>query len=284
MPRAGRRSPIPASRTPTTSSTRSATSRPGWWRTPRPCRSARATCISRTSAQPNTLIGSSEADVHVLPPVGPGPDRAGAHLQRRAAGHRGGAPRASSSTRPRRRSSRRRSTCATRATTGSTETSTTCRARSLGIGDIQIRRLKFTLFGTVQGRKFTRGADIVLAEGLDRRGRGVRPPRVRGRARPTRTRRRTATSCRSRRPSRCRSGDKGSTGEREKPPLQRDRHAEGREAGILGNGVTLPFEIGPNLPAFTTICTLAQSAAERMPARLQDGYRDRRRRRSSTSR
>ena len=27
----------------------------------------------------------------------------------------------------------------------------------LGIGDIQIRRLKFTLFGTVQGRKFTRG-------------------------------------------------------------------------------------------------------------------------------
>ena len=27
----------------------------------------------------------------------------------------------------------------------------------LGIGDIQIRRLKFTLFGTVQGRRFTRG-------------------------------------------------------------------------------------------------------------------------------
>ena len=38
----------------------------------------------------------------------------------------------------------------------------------LGIGDIQIRRLKFTLFGTVQGRKFTRAPDLVLAEGLDR--------------------------------------------------------------------------------------------------------------------
>ena len=37
------------------------------------------------------------------------------------------------------------------------------------------------------------------------------------------------------------------------------------EAGILGNGVTLPFEIGPNLPAFTTICTLAQNAAGACP-------------------
>ena len=60
-------------------------------------------------------------------------------------------------------------------------------------------------------------------------------------------------------------GDKGSTGERQKPPLNVTVTQKDWEAGILGNGVTLPFEIGPNLPAFTTICTLAQNAAGACP-------------------
>ena len=38
------------------------------------------------------------------------------------------------------------------------------------------------------------------------------------------------------------------------------------EAGILGNGVTLPFEIGPHLAALGTVCTNAQLAADACPA------------------
>ena len=46
-----------------------------------------------------------------------------------------------------------------------------------GIGDIQIRHLGFTLYGTVQGRNFTRGPDVVQPEGLHRRRVRLRPPR-----------------------------------------------------------------------------------------------------------
>jgi hypothetical protein len=60
-------------------------------------------------------------------------------------------------------------------------------------------------------------------------------------------------------------GSRGTTGERQKPPLNVTVTQKAWEAGILGNGVKLPFEIGPNLPAFTTICTLAQNAAGACP-------------------
>ena len=47
-----------------------------------------------------------------------------------------------------------------------------------GVGDIQIRRLKFTLVRHRAGAQVHARSDVVLAEGLDRRGRGLRPRRA----------------------------------------------------------------------------------------------------------
>ena len=46
-----------------------------------------------------------------------------------------------------------------------------------GIGDIQVVHLGFTLYGTVQGRNYTRASDVVQPEDLDRRGVRLRPSR-----------------------------------------------------------------------------------------------------------
>ena len=105
----------------------------------------------------DTLIGSSEADVHVLPPVGPvltEPGRIYNVVQQGTEAGRlgiivdatsqgvpgGGVLRAQQGRLRPRRGSRQPAA-----------------RRSWVSADIQIRRLKFTLFGTVQGRRFTRG-------------------------------------------------------------------------------------------------------------------------------
>ena len=43
------------------------------------------------------------------------------------------------------------------------------------------------------------------------------------------------------------------------------------KAGILGNGVTLPFEIGPHLAALGTVCTNAAARGGRVPGGLEGG-------------
>ena len=61
-------------------------------------------------------------------------------------------------------------------------------------------------------------------------------------------------------------GSRGTTGERQHPPMSVHVTQQPGEAGILGNGVTLPFEIGPHLAALGTVCTTAQLAADACPA------------------
>jgi hypothetical protein len=61
-------------------------------------------------------------------------------------------------------------------------------------------------------------------------------------------------------------GTRGTTGERQHPPMTVKVTQQPGEAGILGNGVTLPFEIGPHLAALGTVCTNEQLAADACPA------------------
>ena len=211
----------------------------------------------------DTLIGSSEADVHVLPPVGPvltEPGRIYNVVQQGAeAGRLGIIVDATSKA-----FLEAAFYVRNKGDYGLDGDLDNLPRTLLGIGDIQIRRLKFTLFGTVQGRKFTRAPTscslkVSTGEGeaYDHGGFVAGP-----------TDSYTPTNCDKLpfAPTFDMSvGSKGTTGERKKPPLNVTVTQRAGEAGILGNGVTLPFEIGPNLPAFTTVCTLAQSAADACP-------------------
>ena len=211
----------------------------------------------------DTLIGSSEADVHVLPPVGPVVLEHGRIYNVVQQGTEAG----------------RLGIVIDATTKAFLEAAFYVRNKGdygldgdldnlprtlFGIGDIQIRRLKFTLFGTVQGRKFTRAptscslkTSIGEGEAYDHPGFASSQPDSY-----------TPTNCDKLpfAPTFAMSvGSKGTTGERDKPGLSVTVTQKAGEAGIKGNGVKLPFEIGPNLPAFTTICTLAQSAADACP-------------------
>ena len=166
-------------------------------------RSARATCYLADSCPADTLIGSSEADIHVLPPVGPVVTETGRIYnmvqQGAEAGRLGIIVDATSKAflearvlraqQGRLRSRRRPRQPAAHPV----------RHRRHPDPPPEVHAVRHRAGAQVHARP-----DIVLAEGLDGRGRGIRPPGfVQGP--PTRTRRRTATSCRSRRPSRCRS-------------------------------------------------------------------------------
>ena len=211
----------------------------------------------------DTLIGSSEADIHVLPPVGPVLTEQGRIYNVVQQGAEAG----------------RLGIIVDAASKAFLEAAFYVRNKGdygldgdldnlprnlFGVGDIQIRRLKFTLFGTVQGRRFTRGPTSCSLKVSTGEGEAYdHPGFVQG---PSDSY--TPTNCDKLpfAPTFAMSvGDKGSTGERQKPPLNVTVTQKDWEAGILGNGVTLPFEIGPNLPAFTTICTLAQNAAGACP-------------------
>ncbi len=218
---------------------------------------------------PETLIGSSEADVHVLPPGGPVLTEPGRIYNLEQQGTEAG----------------RLGIIVDASSKAFLEAAFYVRSKGdygldghlddlprtlLGAGDIQIRRLKFTLFGTVQGRKFTRGPTSCALKVSTGEGEAYdHPGFVSG---PVDSY--TPTGCDKLpfRPTFAMSvGSRGTTGERDKPPLRVTVTQGPGEAGILGNGVTLPFEIGPNLPAFTTVCTLAQSAAGACPAASRMG-------------
>jgi hypothetical protein len=211
----------------------------------------------------DTLIGSSKARVHVLPPVGPVVTEPGRIYNVVQQGTEAG----------------RLGIVIDATSKAFLEAAFYVRNKSdygldgdldnlprtlFGVGDIQIRHLEFTLFGTVQGRRFTRGPTSCSLKVSTGEGEAYdHPGFVAG---PSDSY--TPTDCDKLpfAPTFAMSvGDRGSTGEREKPPLNVTVTQKAWEAGILGNGVTLPFEIGPNLPAFTTVCTLAQDAADACP-------------------
>ena len=136
-----------------------------------------------------------------------------------------------------------------------------------GIGDIQVLHLGFTLYGTVQGRNFTRGPTSCTLKVSTGDGYAYdHPGPIGGPAAPS-----TYT------PNGCEKlpfkptfdmtvGTPGTTGERQHPPMTVRVTQQPGEAGILGNGVTLPFEIGPHLAALGTVCTNEQLAADACPA------------------
>lgn len=129
----------------------------------------------------------------------------------------------------------------------------------------QITKLSFTLFGTVNGRNFTRGPTSCSLKVSTGEAFGYEHNvSVSG---PSSSY--TPTNCEALpfKPTfDMRVGSRGTTGERRHPPMSvRVTQAAG-EAGILGNGVTLPFEIGPHLAALGTVCTHAQLGADACPA------------------
>ena len=129
----------------------------------------------------------------------------------------------------------------------------------------QITKLSFTLFGTVNGRNFTRGPTSCSLKVSTGEAFGYEHNVSVGGPSSSYT------------PTKCealpfkptfdmRVGSRGTTGERQHPPMSVRVTQQPGEAGILGNGVTLPFEIGPHLAALGTVCTSAQLAADACPA------------------
>jgi hypothetical protein len=134
-----------------------------------------------------------------------------------------------------------------------------------GAVNIQITRLSFTLFGTVQGRNFTRGPTSCTLKVSTGEAFGYEhTDPVSG---PSDSY--TPTNCEALpfKPTFAMSvGSRGTTGERQHPPMTVTVTQQPGEAGILGNGVTLPFEIGPHLAALGVSCSTAHLAADACPA------------------
>ena len=136
----------------------------------------------------------------------------------------------------------------------------------IGVGNTQIDKLSFTLFGTVNGRKFTRAPTncslhVSTGEAI---GYDDPTPVTNGPASSY-----TPTNC-GKLPFKptfsIAVGSKGTTGARKHPPLAVHVTLPPGHAGISGNTVTLPFELGPNFAAFDVVCTGAQLAASACPA------------------
>jgi hypothetical protein len=140
-----------------------------------------------------------------------------------------------------------------------------------GVGNTQIERLSFTLFGVVNGRKFTRGPTscalhVSTGEAI---GYDDATPVTNGPASSY-----TPTNCDKLAfaPSFTISvGSNRTTGERAHPALDVHVAQAPGEAAIAQNAVTLPFELGPNLAAFDVVCTNEQLAADACPAGSQVG-------------
>jgi hypothetical protein len=135
----------------------------------------------------------------------------------------------------------------------------------IGVGNTQIDKLSFTLFGLVNGRKFTRAPTncalhVSTGEAI---GYDDPTPVTDG---PTSSY--TPTNCEKLpfKPSFSMTvGSTGTTGQRDHPPLSVHVAQAAGEGGIASNAVTLPFELGPNLAAFDVLCTSAQLAASACP-------------------
>ena len=136
----------------------------------------------------------------------------------------------------------------------------------LGVGNTQIKRLSFTLFGVVNGRKFTRGPTNCSLHVSTGEAFGYDDPTA---VKDGPVSSYTPTNC-DKLPFKptfsIAVGSKGATGERDHPSLAVHVTQGAGEAGISANGVTLPFELGPNLAAFDVLCTSAQLAVDACPA------------------
>ena len=134
--------------------------------------------------------------------------------------------------------------------------------------------MSFTLFGTVSGRNFTRGPTSCSLKVSTGEAFGYdHPGSVSG---PSDSY--TPTNCDKLpfKPTFAMAvGSQGTTGERQHPPMTVTVTQQPGEAGILGNGVTLPFEIGPHLRRLRTICTQRAARRRRLPAGIQGGHRER---------
>jgi hypothetical protein len=139
------------------------------------------------------------------------------------------------------------------------------------VGNTQITMLSFTLFGTVNGRNYTRAPTNCALHVSTGEASGYQDPT------PI-----TDGPASSYTPTGCDKlafkptfsiavGSKSTNGERDHPPLAVHVGLGAGEAGIAANAVTLPFELGPNLAAFDVLCTSAQLAASACPAGSQVG-------------
>ena len=221
----------------------------------------------------DTLIGSSEADIHVLPPVGPVLTEHGRIYNVVQQGTEAG----------------RLGIIVDAASKAFLEAAFYVRNKGdygldgdldnlprtlFGVGDIQIRRLKFTLFGTVQGRRYTRGPTSCSLKVSTGEGEAYdHPGFVTG---PSDSY--TPTDCDKLpfAPTFAMSvGDKGSTGERQKPPLNVTVTQKAWEAGILGNGVTAAVRDRPEPARLHDDLHARAERGRRLPAGREDGHRDR---------
>ena len=139
------------------------------------------------------------------------------------------------------------------------------------VGNTQIDRLSFTLFGTVNGRRFTRAPTNCALHVSTGEVYGYDDPTPVADAPPSSY---TPTNCPNLpfKPTFSMTvGSKGTTGYRQHPPLIVKVTQTPFEAGILGNAVTLPSILTPNVPAFQTLCSAAQLAADACPPGSQAG-------------
>ena len=129
----------------------------------------------------------------------------------------------------------------------------------------QITKLSFTLFGTAQGRNFTRGPTSCSLKTSTGEAFGYEHDvSVSG---PSSSY--TPTEC-ERLPFKpsfsISAGSTGTTGFNRNPPLRVRVTQTPGEAGVLGNGVTLPKELTPDTGSFGQICSEGQLAAGNCPA------------------
>jgi hypothetical protein len=140
-----------------------------------------------------------------------------------------------------------------------------------GVGNTQIKNLSFTLFGVVNGRRFTRGPTNCSLHVSTGEASGYDDPTP---VKDGPTSSYTPTNCDKLpfKPTFSISvGSRRTTGERAHPPVDVHISQGAGESGISANSVTLPFELGPNLAAFDVMCTSAQLAAGACPAGSQVG-------------
>jgi hypothetical protein len=130
---------------------------------------------------------------------------------------------------------------------------------------VQVTRLSFTLYGSVGGRNFTRAPTSCSLKVSTGEAFGYEHTESVGGPSDSYT----PTGCDALpfKPTFAISvGSKGTTGFKKSPPLRVTVTQQPGEAGVLSNGVTLPSELTPNVPAFGTICTAAQLAVDACPA------------------
>ena len=216
------------------------------------------------SCPADTLIGSSEADIQLLPPLGPTLTETGRIYNQELLAGEAGRLGIIVDTTPSKTFLTAPFYVRTDGDYGLDGVLDDLPRNIAGIGDIQIKRLSFTLFGVVNGRKFTRGPTSCALHTSTGDAVGYDDQTVV--AGPASSFTPTACDRLPFKPTFQMSvGSRGSTGFNGHPPLRVTVTQQPGEAGVLSNGVTLPADLTPNLAAFQTMCSEAQLAAGGCP-------------------